>query len=154
VIRAGEPAPEFTLSDQDGAQVSLAGFPGRTIALVFYPADFSPVCTDQLSVYQDQLAEFEARGVEVLGISVDGAFCHKAFAKHLDLTIRLLADFHPKGEVAKAYGLWSEEYGVAQRALVMVGPDGAVEWSHRSPPLEVPGPELVFAALDAREAPA
>jgi alkyl hydroperoxide reductase subunit AhpC len=81
---------------------------------------------------------------------VDGAFCHKAFQEHQGLTIPLLADFHPKGEVAKAYGVYSEEYGVAGRALVMVGPDGVVQWSYLSPPLEVPGANLIFDALEQR----
>ena len=79
---------------------------------------------------------------------MDSAFCHRAFRKHLDVTIPLLADFHPKGAVAKAYGLWSEEYGQSGRALVLVGPDATVEWSYLSPPLEVPEPERVLAALD------
>jgi peroxiredoxin len=152
VIEAGEQAPGFTLPDQDGNSVSLADFPGATVVLVFYPSDFSPVCTDQLSVYQEALGEFEQRGVRVLGISVDGAFCHKAFQGHLGLTIPLLADFHPKGETAKAYGVWSEEYGVSARALVIVGPDGTVEWSYRSPPLEVPAASVILDALDGREA--
>jgi peroxiredoxin len=150
VIEAGEHAPDFTLADQDGNQVSLADFRGRRVVLVFYPADFSPVCTDQLSVYQEVLGELEARGVQLLGVSVDGAYCHKAFQRHLNLTIPLLADFHPKGEVARAYDVWSEKFGVAGRALVMVGPDGIVEWSHRSHPLEVPGANLIFDALDQR----
>jgi peroxiredoxin len=152
VIGAGEPAPDFTLPNQDGEEISLAGFRGETVVLAFYPADFSAVCTDQLSVYQEVLGEFEARGVRLLGISVDGAFCHKAFQSHSNLTIPLLADFHPKGEVSKAYGVWSEEYGVSNRALVMVGPDGVVDWSYRSPPLEVPGANLIFDALDQRSA--
>ena len=118
--------------------------------LAFYPADFSPVCSDQLSVYQEVLQELEAQGVRLVGISVDGAFCHKAFQQHINLTIPLLADFHPKGEVARAYGVWSEKYGVAGRALVMIGPDGTVEWTYRSPPLEVPGANLIFDALDQR----
>jgi peroxiredoxin len=150
VIEAGRPAPDFTLRDQDGNRVSLADFRGRTVVLVFYPADFSPVCTDQLSVYQEVLGELEARGTHLVGISVDGAFCHKAFQGHLNLTIPLLADFHPKGEVARAYGVWSEKHGVSGRALVMVGPDGTVEWSYRSDPLEVPGANLIFDALDQR----
>jgi len=149
VIEAGAPAPDFTLVDQDGGQVSLADFRGRTVLLAFYPADFSPTCTDQLSVYQDRLGEFEERGVQVLGISVDGAFCHKAFQRHLSLTIPLLADFHPKGQVAKAYGIWSEDFGQSGRGLVLVDPDGRVAWSYQSPPLDVPEPELVFAALGA-----
>jgi peroxiredoxin len=150
VIEPGESAPDFTLPDQDGQQVSLSDFRGRTVVLVFYPSDFSPVCTDQLSIYQEVLGEFESRDVRLLGISVDGAFCHKAFQGDLNLTIPLLADFHPKGEVAKAYGVWSESYGVAARSLVMVGPDGTVEWTHRGSPIEVPGANLIFDALDQR----
>jgi peroxiredoxin len=150
MIEAGSPAPEFTLRDQDGNNVSLADYRGRTVVLVFYPADFSRVCTDQLSVYQEVLPQFEEAGTQLVGISVDGAFCHKAFQEHQGLTIPLLADFHPKGEVAKAYGVWSEEHGVAGRALVMVGPDGVVQWSYMSPPLEVPGANLIFDALEQR----
>ena len=150
MIAAGTEAPDFTLPDADGKQVSLADFRGRTVVLVFYPSDFSPVCTDQLSVYQEVLGEFESRGVQLLGISVDGAFCHRAFRDQLNLTIPLLADFHPKGEVAQAYGVWSADYGVAGRALVMVGPDGVVRWSYMSPPLEVPGANLIFDALEQR----
>lgn len=150
MIEPGSPAPDFTLPDQDGKQVSVSDFRGGTVVLVFYPADFSRVCTDQLSVYQELLPEFEEAGTSLVGISVDGAFCHKAFREHQGLSIPLLADFHPKGEVAKAYGVWSEQYGVARRALVMVGPDGVVEWSYLSPPLEVPGANLIFDALEQR----
>jgi peroxiredoxin len=153
VIEPGARAPDFKLPDQDGQPVSLADFRGRPLLLVFYPADFSPVCTDQLSVYQEALGEFDSRGVDLLGISVDGAFCHKAFQNHLSLTIRLLADFHPKGEVARAYGLWSEEYGVSGRGLVLIGPDGTVEWSYRSPALEYPEPDLIFQKLARFEIP-
>ncbi len=149
MIEPGAAAPDFALRDQDGNEVRLADFRGQRVVLVFYPADFSPVCTDQLSAYQEALPELERRGLAVLGISVDGAFCHKAFQGHLGVTIPLLADFHPKGEVAKAYGVWAESHGVAGRVLVMVGPDGVVEWSYRAPsPLEVPGAHLIFDALD------
>ena len=148
MIQPGAPAPDFTLADQDGNQVSLADFGGRTAVLVFYPADFSPVCTDQLSVYQEVLPQLEERGASLVGISVDGAFCHRAFHEHLGVSYPLLADFHPKGEVAKRYGVWSEEHGVAGRALVVVAPDGKVSWSYMSPPLEVPGANLIFDALD------
>ena len=150
MIEPGSLAPDFALRDQDGQMVSLGDFRGQTAVLVFYPADFSPVCTDQLSVYQEVLAELEAQGVRLVGISVDGAFCHKAFQQHLNLTIPLLADFHPKGEVARAYGGWSDKYGVSSRALIMIGPDGTVEWTSRSPPLEVPGANRIFDALDQR----
>jgi peroxiredoxin len=150
VIEAGATAPDFTLPDQDGKQVSLSDFRGRPVVLVFYPADFSPVCTDQLSVYQEVLPEFEERKVQLLGISVDGAFCHRAFKNHMNLDLPLLADFHPKGEVARRYGVWSEKHGVAGRALVLVNAEGVVEWSYLSPPLEVPGANLIFDALDQR----
>jgi peroxiredoxin len=150
MIEPGSPAPDFTLRDQDGNQVSLTDFRGRTVVLVFYPADFSPVCTDQLNLYEEVLAQIEERGATLVGISVDGAFCHKAFRQHLGVTIPLLADFHPKGEVAKAYGVWVEEHGIAARALVMVDPQGTVAWSHQSPPLEVPGANLIFDALEQR----
>jgi peroxiredoxin len=153
VIEAGSPAPDFTLPDQDGNRVSLADFRGQTLVLVFYPADFSPVCTDQLNVYQEVLGELEGRGVKLLGISVDSAWTHKAFQGQLGVTFPLLADFHPKGEVAKAYGAYNEKHGVAKRSLVMVGPEGKVEWSHESPsPLEIPGANLIFDALDQRAA--
>ncbi len=152
MIEPGSLAPDFALRDQDGQMVSLGDFRGQTAVLVFYPADFSPVCTDQLNIYQEVLGELEERGARLLGISVDGAFCHKAFRDQQNLTIPLLADFHPKGEVARAYGVWSDEYGVSGRALIMVGPDGRVVWSHLSPPLEVPGANLIFDALDQRTA--
>jgi peroxiredoxin len=152
VIQPGEQAPDFRLPDQDGKPVSLSDFRGRTVVLAFYPADFSPVCTDQLSVYQEVLGALEERGAKLLGISVDGAFCHRAFRSHLNLDIPLLADFHPKGEVARAYRVWSEEHGVSGRALVMVNGEGTVEWSYMSPPLEVPGANLIFDALDQRTA--
>jgi peroxiredoxin len=152
MIEPGTPAPDFELPDQDGNQVSLSSFRGRTVVLVFYPADFSPVCTDQLNVYQEVLGELEERGAALIGISVDGAFCHKAFREQLGISMPLLADFHPKGDVARRYGVWLESHGVAARALVMVGPDGTVEWSYRSPsPLEIPGANLIFDALERQK---
>jgi peroxiredoxin len=153
MIEAGTEAPGFTLPDQDGKEVSLDDFRGQTVVLVFYPSDFSPVCTDQLNVYQEVLGELEGRGVKLVGISVDSAWTHKAFQAHLGVTIPLLADFHPKGQVARAYGVYNEKRGVARRALVMVAPDGAVQWSYQSSsPLEIPGANLIFDALDQRAA--
>ena len=149
MIEPGIPAPDFKLRDQDGQEVSLEDLKGQTSVLVFYPLDFSPVCTDQLSIYQELVQAFEQRGVKLYGVSVDSAFCHKAFKERLNLSIPLLADFEPKGEVAKAYGVYNDEYGTAQRALVMIGPDGVVKWAHRSPsPLEIPGANLIFDALE------
>jgi peroxiredoxin len=153
MIKPGAPAPDFTLPDQDGNQVSLRDLRGQTSVLVFYPLDFSPVCTDQLNVYQEVLPELEAAGAKLYGISVDSAFCHKAFRRHLGIDIPLLADFEPKGEVARKYGLYLEDRGHNARALVMIGPDGVVRWSHRSPsPLEIPGANLIFDALDQQRA--
>ena len=105
MIEAGTPAPDFKLPDQDGNEVSLESLRGKRVVLVFYPSDFSPVCTDQLNVYQEILPELEARGARMLGVSVDSAFAHKAFRRELGVTIPLLADFHPKGEVARRYGV-------------------------------------------------
>ena len=153
MIQAGGPAPDFTLRDQDGKKVSLSDFRGRTVVLVFYPLDFSPICTDQLNVYQEVLGELEERGVTLLGISVDSAFAHKAFQDHLGISIPLLADFHPKGAVARDYGVFIDERGHSQRALVMIDPQGTVVWSHMAPtPLEIPGVNLIFDALDQQRA--
>jgi peroxiredoxin len=153
VIEAGESAPDFTLRDQDGQKVSLTDLRGRTVVLVFYPLDFSPICTDQLNVYQEVLGELEEREVTLLGISVDSAFAHKAFQDHLGISIPLLADFHPKGAVARDYGVFIDERGHSQRALVMIDPHGTVAWSHMAPtPLDIPGVNLIFDALDKQRA--
>ena len=148
MIEPGQPAPDFTLPDQDGKEVSLEDLRGKRTVLVFYPADFSPVCTDQLNVYQEVLPDLDEKDVQLYGVSVDGAFCHKAFQDKLGISIPLLADFHPKGEVAQKYGVFAEGHGVAKRALVMIGPDLTVEWAHKSPsPLEIPGANLIFDAV-------
>jgi len=153
VIQAGEPAPDFTLRDQDGKKTSLSDFRGRTVVLAFYPLDFSPTCTDQLNVYQEVLGELEQQGLSLLGVSVDSAFAHKAFQDHLGISIPLLADFHPKGAVARDYGVFIEERGHSERALVMIDPEGTVMWSHVSAtPLEIPGVNLIFDALDKQRA--
>jgi peroxiredoxin len=152
VIESGTPAPDFTLPDQDGKTVSLEDLKGQATVLAFYPLDFSPVCTDQLSVYQEVLSDLEAAGAKLYGISVDSAFCHKAFREHLNLTIPLLADFHPKGDVSSKFGVYSDKHGCAARALVLIDADGVVRWSHLSPsPLEIPGANLIFDALAAQQ---
>ena len=153
MIEPGTRAPDFTLRDQDGKKVSLESLKGQTTVLVFYPLDFSPVCTDQLNVYQEVLGELEAAGARLYGVSVDSTYSHKAFQEKLGITIPLLADFHPKGEVARRFGVYQEERGVSARALVMIGPDGVVQWAYRSPsPLEIPGANLIFDALEAHAA--
>ena len=149
MIEPGSRAPDFALPDQDGNEVALGDLQGQTTVLAFYPLDFSPVCTDQLNIYQEVMPELRAKGAMVYGISVDSAFAHKAFQERLGLTFPLLADFNPKGRVASDYGVYVEERGHSQRALVMIGPDLRVTWAHRSPsPLEIPGANLIFDALE------
>jgi peroxiredoxin len=153
MIEPGTQAPDFTLPDQDGNEVSLEDLSGQTTVLVFYPSDFSPVCTDQLNLYQEVLGELERQGVTLYGVSVDGTWCHKAFQGSRGVSIPLLADFHPKGVVSRRYGVYSESRGVARRALVMIGPDLIVKWAYESPsPLEIPGANLIFDALDQHAA--
>ena len=149
MIEAGAKAPDFSLPDQDGNQVSLSDFAGQKLVLAFYPLDFSPVCTDQLSLYQEVLADLEARGAKLVGISVDSAYCHAAFREKVNLTMPLLADFNPKGKVSQDYGAWIESAGISDRALVLIE-DGEVKWSYASPsPAEIPGANLIFDALAA-----
>jgi peroxiredoxin (alkyl hydroperoxide reductase subunit C) len=153
MIAVGEPAPDFTLRNQDGEKVSLEDFRGRKLLLVFYPQDFSPVCSDQLSVYQEVKPELAAKGVELVGVSVDHSWAHRAFQEKLGIDTPLLADFEPKGEVARAYGAYLEKWGHANRSLVLVDEQGVVEWVHESPtPLEIPGANLIFDALASVEA--
>jgi peroxiredoxin len=148
LIQPGTQAPDFALPDQDLNQVSLADFAGRKLVLAFYPLDFSPVCTDQLSIYQEVLGEIEARGATLVGVSVDSAFCHRAFREQLGLTMPLLADFHPKGEMSSAYGAYREDRGSTNRSLVLVDEEGTVRWAHASPSTkEIPGANLIFDAL-------
>ena len=148
MIEPGSKAPDFTLRNQDGDKVSLGDFAGRKLVLAFYPLDFSPVCTDQLSLYQEVLGDLEREGAALVGISVDSAYCHAAFRQQLNLTMPLLADFKPKGAVSKAYGAWIEEADHGNRSLVLV--DEEVAWSHAAPtPLEIPGANLIFDALQA-----
>jgi peroxiredoxin len=147
MIEVGSPAPDFTLRDQDGEEVTLAGYRGSKILLAFYPMDFSPVCSDQLSIYQEVKPQLTEKGVEVIGISVDHSYAHKAFQEKLGIDTTLLADFEPKGEVAKAYGSYLD-LGFANRTLVLVDEDGKVAWTYESPnPGEFPGANVIFDAL-------
>jgi peroxiredoxin (alkyl hydroperoxide reductase subunit C) len=148
MISVGEPAPDFTLRNQDGEEVSLADFKGRKVLLVFYPLDFSPVCSDQLSIYQEVKPEISEKGVELIGISIDSAYAHKAFQEKLGIDTTLLSDFEPKGEVARAYGSYIDGAGIANRTLVLVDEEGRVAWTYESPnPGEFPGANVIFDAL-------
>ncbi|MGN6276798.1 MAG: redoxin domain-containing protein [Solirubrobacterales bacterium] len=148
MIAVGEPAPDFTLRNQDGEKVSLSDYSGRKVMLVFYPGDFSPVCSDQLSIYQEVKPEIAEKGVELVGISVDSFYAHKAFQEKLGIDTTLLADFEPKGEVARAYGSYIDGAGIANRTLVLVDEEGKVAWTYESPnPGEFPGANVIFDAL-------
>jgi peroxiredoxin len=148
MIAVGEQAPDFTLRNQDGEKVSLSDYRGRKVMLVFYPGDFSPVCGDQFSIYQEVKPEIAKKGVELIGISVDSFFAHKAFQEKLGFDTTLLSDFEPKGEVARAYGSYVEKMGFANRTLVLIDEDGVVAWTYESPnPGEFPGANVIFDAL-------
>ena len=150
MIAVGEKAPDFSLPNHKGEQVSLSDFRGQRVLLVFYPNDFSPVCSDQLSIYQEVKPSLDEAGLQVLGVSIDHSWAHRAFRKQLNIDFTLLADFHPKGEVARSYGAYLDDFGIANRSLVLIDEDGLVRWVHESPtPMEIPGANLIFDALDA-----
>jgi peroxiredoxin len=152
VIEPGEKAPDFSLPNHKGEQVSLSDFRGRQVMLAFYPSDFSPVCSDQLSIYQEVKPSLDEAGLEVVGISIDHSWAHRAFRKELNLDFTLLADFHPKGQVAELYGAYLPDYGTSNRSLVLIDPEGVVSWVFETPtPLEIPGANLLFDALEATD---
>lgn len=149
VLGAGTSAPEFTLAREDGSAFTHANLLGKTTVLVFYPFAFSPVCTDQLSLYQEVLDEIEGRGATVYGVSCDATYSQKAFREQLGATIEQLSDFEPKGETCRAFGVYHPR-GFPQRALVVIGPDAVVRWSYQAPsPAQLPGANLIFDGLAA-----
>ena len=127
-IAVGQKAPEFTLKNQDMQEVSLASLKGQSVVLAFYPLDFSPVCSNEHACFTNDLKQFVGLSAKVLGISVDSPFAHKAFAEKLRISYPLLADFHPKGDVAKKFGLYLEEKGITNRATVILDKDGVVRF--------------------------
>ena len=146
----GQEAPDFTLRNQDGKKVTLSELRGQTVVLVFYPLDWSPVCTDQLNLSQDAIADFTKEGATLYGISVDSAFSHKAFQEHLGVEFDLLADFEPKGAVAREYDMYIDKHGTTERGFAVIDPDGKVKHWHKSPsPLEIPAASLIVDALSA-----
>lgn len=148
MIEAGQKAPDFTLPDHSGREVSLSDYAGRRLLLVFYPLDFSPVCTDQLAAYQEIGPQLEEAGVDLVGISVDSAFAHAAFRDKLGVETTLLADFEPKGAVASAYGAYLDQAGHSNRSLVLIDGDGVVEWVHEADtPLDIPSTDLILQAI-------
>jgi len=144
----GTKAPDFDLHSTPDQRVPLAAFRGRPVILAFYPADWSPVCGDQMAIYNEILPEFQRYRAELLGISVDGPWCHAAFALQRQLHFPLLADFEPKGAVARRYGVYRNGEGTSERALFVIDPDGVIRWSYVSPVGVNPGADGILAALD------
>jgi peroxiredoxin len=152
VLKPGVPAPAFTLHSTPDQTVSLADFRGRPVVIAFYPADWSPVCGDQMTLYNEVLPEFRKHRAMVLGISVDGVWCHGAFASARKLHFPLLADFEPKGAVAKTYGAYRHREGVSERALFVVDGNGIIYWSYLSPIGVNPGADGILEALESLSA--
>jgi peroxiredoxin len=148
ILGPGEPAPHFSLHVTPDQTLSLGDMRGRPVILAFYPADWSPVCGDQMSLYNEILPEFGKFNAELLGISVDGPWCHRAFAEARHLHFPLLSDFEPKGAVARQYGAYREREGVCERALIVIDKDGIITWSHLSPVAVNPGADGILQALE------
>jgi len=146
MLQKGEIAPDFTLSSTPEKMVTLKDLRGKNVILAFYPADWSPVCSDQMALYNEMLKYFEKYNAVMLGISVDGAWCHHAFAKARQLHFDLLADFEPKGAVSRLYGVY--ENGVSQRALFVIDANGIIQWSYLSPIGQNPGADGILKALE------
>jgi peroxiredoxin len=149
ILPAGVPAPDFTLSSAPDKSLHLGDFRGRPVILVFYPADWSPVCGDQVALYNEILPEFREYGAELVGISVDSVWCHAAFARDRKLHFPLLADFEPKGAVARSYGAYREHDGTTERALFVIDRDGIIRWSFCSPIGVNPGADGILNALES-----
>jgi peroxiredoxin len=148
ILPPGRSAPDFRLHVTPDQMLSLSEMKGRRAILAFYPADWSPVCGDQVALYNQLLPEFRERGAELLGLSVDGAWCHQAFAQHRNLHFPLLSDFEPKGAVAKSYGAYRDAEGVCERALFVLDEKGVIAWSYCSPIAVNPGADGILDALD------
>jgi peroxiredoxin len=151
LLRPGKRAPNFTLHVTPDQELSLSDLKGKPVIIAFYPADWSPICGDQMAVYNEILPEFRHHDADLLGISVDSAWCHKAFAEQRHIHFPLLADFHPKGAVAKAYGAYRENDGFCERALFVIDREGEIFWSYRSPIAINPGAEGILDALERLE---
>src|ERR1700716_687781 len=149
ILPAGTRAPEFRLPVTPDKQLSLGDLRGKPVILAFYPADWSPVCGDQMALYNEVLPEFQRCGAELVGISVDGAWCHLAFKKDRKLQFPLLADFDPKGAVARRYGVYRHQDGVCERALFVLDKNGIIHWSHVSPIGVNPGADGILRALES-----
>ena len=150
IVAPGSPAPDFTLKTATGEDFTRESLLGNTTVLVFYPFAFSPVCTDQLQIYEEALDELHAKGATIYGVSCDATYAQTAFKEKLGISIEQLSDFEPKGAASRAFGAYFEPGGMSNRALVIVGPDGVVKWSHLADsPGDLPGVNLIFDGLAA-----
>lgn len=148
ILASGSIAPDFTLYVTPDQKISLGELKGKPIILAFYPADWSPVCSDQMSFYNEVLPEFRKHHADLLGISVDGPWCHNAFAKSNNIHFPLLSDFQPKGSVSKKYGVYNEKIGASERALFVIDKNGVIAWSYLSPISQNPGADGILDALE------
>jgi peroxiredoxin len=148
ILGPGIAAPDFTLNVTPNQKLSLSELKGKPVILAFYPADWSPVCGDQMALYNEILPEFQKHGAELLGISVDGVWCHDEFSKDRHLHFPLLADFEPKGEVARKYGAYRAGDGTCERALFVIDKKGKIAWSYLSPVAVNPGADGILQALE------
>jgi peroxiredoxin len=149
ILPPGARAPDFALSAAPDKVLKLSDLRGRPVILVFYPADWSPVCGDQVALYNEILPDFREYGAELIGISVDGAWCHAAFARDHHLHFPLLADFEPKGAISRAYGAYREKDGISERALFVLDGEGIIRWSFLSPIDVNPGADGILSALES-----
>ena len=149
ILAPGTAAPDFSLSSAPDKTVRLSDLRGKPVVLVFYPADWSPVCGDQMALYNEMSEEFDEYGAQVVGISVDGPWCHAAFAKARNLRFPLLSDFEPKGAVSRSYGAYRSKEGMSDRALFVLDADGIIRWSYLSPLNVNPGADGIFKALES-----
>ena len=150
-LAAGTPAPDFSLRTTPDQTIALSDLHGRPVVLVFYPADWSPVCGDQLALYQEILPELQRFNAQLLGISVDGVWCHLAYARDRKLAFPLLSDFEPKGAVSRLYGAYQDKVGESARALFVIDEGGIIRWSHLSPVGINPGADGILRALEAMQ---
>jgi peroxiredoxin len=148
ILPPGTPAPDFSLNVTPDQKLSLSELRGRPVILAFYPADFSPVCGDQMGLYNEVLSEFKKHNAELLGISVDGVWCHEEFAKDRHLHFPLLSDFEPKGDVARKFGAYRRGDGFCERALFVIDKNGTICWSYCSPVGVNPGADGILQALE------
>jgi peroxiredoxin len=148
ILQKGIPAPGFHLHSTPDQKLKLSEFRGKRVILTFYPADWSPVCSDQMSLYNEMLKYFHKYNAEIMGISVDSKWCHMAFGQSRKIHFPLLADFEPKGEVSKAYGAYDETKGECRRALFVIDEKGIIRWSYLSPDGINPGADGILDALD------